>query len=143
MLLSFPDSLSGLFFALLGVYLFFASSAINLHFFLGVFLHFITGDDTEKYRKWCKKHRYNFSSDKAAEVYGKAGDQIAMLPKDALTKLLVKQAIDALNAVSATLERLKAEMLVLAAQLPEFPVVMDMRGVGDSLGPQLIAEIGT
>lgn len=66
-----------------------------------------------------------------------------MLPKDALTKLLVKQAIDALNAVSATLERLKAEMLVLAAQLPEFPVVMDMRGVGDSLGPQLIAEIGT
>ena len=66
-----------------------------------------------------------------------------MLPKDALTKLLVKQAIDALNAVSATLERLKAEMLVLAAQLPEFPVVMDMRGMGDSLGPQLIAEIGT
>lgn len=97
---------------------------------------------TEKYRKWCKKHRYNFSSDKATEVYRKAGDQIAMLPKDALTKLLVKQAIDTLNAVSATLERLKAEMLELASQLPEFPVVMDMRGVGDSLGPQLMAEIG-
>ena len=47
MLLSFPDSLSGLFFALLGVYLFFASSAINLHFFLGVFLHFITGADRD------------------------------------------------------------------------------------------------
>ena len=47
MLLSFPDSLSGLFFALLGVYLFFASSATKLHFFLGVFLHFITGDDTD------------------------------------------------------------------------------------------------
>jgi len=29
----------------LGVYLFFASSAINLHFFLGVFLHFIIGAD--------------------------------------------------------------------------------------------------
>lgn len=97
---------------------------------------------TEKYRKWCKKHRYNFSSDKATEVYRKAGDQLAMLPKDALTKLLVKQSIDALNAVSATLERLKAEMLELASQLPEFPVVMAMRGVGDSLGPQLMAEIG-
>ncbi len=45
MLLSFSDSLSGLFFALLGVYLFFASSATKLHFFLGVFLHFITGAD--------------------------------------------------------------------------------------------------
>ena len=65
-----------------------------------------------------------------------------MLPKDAMTKLLVRQAISALNAVSATLERLKAEMLQLASQLPEFPVVMAMRGVGDSLGPQLMAEIG-
>jgi hypothetical protein len=45
-LLSCPDSLSGLFFALLGVYLFFTSFATKLHFFLGVFLHFITGDDS-------------------------------------------------------------------------------------------------
>lgn len=33
-------------------------------------------------------------------------------------------------------------MRTLAAQLPEYPVVMAMHGVGDSLGPQLIAEIG-
>ena len=51
MLLSFSDSLSGLFFALLGVYLFFASSATKLHFFLGVFLHFITGADRPKYAR--------------------------------------------------------------------------------------------
>ena len=49
---------------------------------------------------------------------------------------------NALNAVSATLEKLKAEMLELSSQLPEYPVVMEMRGVGDSLGPQLMAEIG-
>ena len=30
-----------------------------------------------------------------------------MLPRDALTKTMVRQAIDALNAVSASLERLK------------------------------------
>ena len=45
MLLSFSDSLSGLFLALLGVYLFPFTSATKLHFFLGGFLHFITGDD--------------------------------------------------------------------------------------------------
>ena len=65
-----------------------------------------------------------------------------MLPKDALTKLMIRQAINALNAVSATLEKLKAEMLELSSQLPEYPAVMEMRGVGDSLGPQLMAEIG-
>ena len=65
-----------------------------------------------------------------------------MLPKDALTKTMVRQAIDALNAVSRTLEQLKAEMRDLASQFPEYPVVMAMRGVGDSLGPQLMAEPG-
>ena len=97
---------------------------------------------TERYRKWCKRNKYNFSSDKAAEIYAGVQDQIAMLPKDALTKLMIRQTINALNAVSATLEKLKAEMLELSSQLPEYPVVMEMRGVGDSLGPQLMAEIG-
>lgn len=69
-------------------------------------------------------------------------DLIAMLPKDALTKMMARQAVDALNAVSASLKLLKTEMRTLAAQLPEYPLVMAMRSVGDSLGPQLMAEIG-
>ena len=39
------------------------------------------------------------------------------------------------NAISASLERLRAEMQALAAQLLEYPVAMAMHGVGDSLGP--------
>ncbi|MDE6590556.1 MAG: IS110 family transposase [Oscillospiraceae bacterium] len=97
---------------------------------------------TERYRKWCKKHSYNFSADKAVKIHAGTLDLIAMMPRDALTKLMIRQAIDALNAVSKTLERLKTEMLALASQLPEYPVVMAMRGVGDSLGPQLMVEVG-
>lgn len=96
----------------------------------------------QRYAKWCKQHRYQARAGRAEEIYEHSQDLIAMLPKDAITKLLVRQAIDALNAVSATLERLKAEMLKPASQLPELPVVMSMHGVGDSLAPQLIAEIG-
>jgi transposase len=33
-------------------------------------------------------------------------------------------------------------MNVLASQLPEYPIVMGMFGVGPALGPQLMAEIG-
>jgi transposase len=33
-------------------------------------------------------------------------------------------------------------MNTLAAQLPEYPVVMGMYGVGPALGPQLMAEVG-
>ena len=50
----------------------------------------------ERYRKWCKRHGYNFSQSKAVEVHTGAQDLIAMLPKDALTKTMVRQAIDAL-----------------------------------------------
>ena len=96
----------------------------------------------QRYAKWCKQHGYQVRAGRAEKIYEGSKDLIAILPKDAMTKLLVKQAIGALNAVSKTLERLKAEMLKLAAQLPEFPVVMAMRGLGDSLGPQLMEEIG-
>ncbi len=97
---------------------------------------------TEQYHKWCRRHGYNFSAGKATEIYDQAKDQITMLPKDALTKGMIRQAVDTLNDVSKTVEQLKEEMHQLAAQLPEYPVVMEMRGVGDSLGPQLMAEIG-
>lgn len=97
---------------------------------------------TERYRKWCKRHHYNFSQAKAVEIYHKADDQITLLPKDALTKTLVHQAVIQLNTVSTTTAKLKQEMNTLASQLPEYPVVMAMYGVGDTLGPQLMAEIG-
>ena len=96
----------------------------------------------QRYANWCKQHGYRARAGRAESIYEDSRDLVAILPKDAMTKLLIRQAICALNAVSATLERLKAEMLQLASQLPEFPVVMAMRGVGNSLGPQLMAEIG-
>ena len=65
-----------------------------------------------------------------------------MLPKDSLTKVMIQEAITQLNTVSRTVEVFRAEMKRLAQQLPEYPVVMAMYGVGDSLGPQLMAEIG-
>ncbi|MDE6840089.1 MAG: hypothetical protein K2P49_04405, partial [Oscillospiraceae bacterium] len=42
----FQTPFPGCFSTLLGVYLFSLLSATKLHFFLGVFLHFITGDDS-------------------------------------------------------------------------------------------------
>lgn len=97
---------------------------------------------TERYRKWCKRHGYNFNPMKASEIHAQAKNLIAMLLKDALTKLLIQQAIDQLNSASRTVELLRTEMKRLAEQLPEYPVVMSMYGVGGSLGPQLMAEIG-
>lgn len=60
----------------------------------------------------------------------------------AVNPILIRQAVAILNALSATVENLRAKMNKTASQLPEYPVVMEMEGVGPTLGPQLIAEIG-
>ncbi|MCD7907226.1 MAG: IS110 family transposase [Clostridium sp.] len=96
----------------------------------------------DHYQKWCKRKKYNFSKDKAEEIYGAAKELVPVLPKDELTKLIVKQAIEQLNTASKTVEELRTLMNETAAKLPEYPVVMGMKGVGPSLGPQLMAEIG-
>lgn len=95
-----------------------------------------------KYQRWCRKHGYNFSEEKACTVYDEASGHIAVMPKVETTKLLVEQAVSQLRATSAALAAIKQEMQSLAAQLPEYPVVMEMFGVGPALGPQLMAEIG-
>jgi len=76
----------------------------------------------DHYQNWCKRKKYNFSQ--------------------YITKLIIKQAVNQLNSASATVESLRALMNETASQLPEYPVVMAMKGVGTSLGPQLMAEIG-
>ena len=95
-----------------------------------------------KYQRWCRKHGYHFSQEKAHAIYDEASEHIGILPKSETTKLLVAQAVSQLRATSASLAALKLEMQTLASKLPEYPAVMEMFGVGPVLGPQLIAEIG-
>ena len=97
---------------------------------------------TNKYQRWCGKHGYNFSEAKAHTIHAETCGHIDVIPKSETTKLLVEQAVAQLRATSAALAALKHEMQSLASVLPEYPVVMDMFGVGPTLGPQLMAEIG-
>ena len=83
-----------------------------------------------KYQKWCRKHGYNFSEEKAHDIYIEAGGHIGVMPMSETVKLLAEQAVSQLRATSAALAALKQEMQSLASQLPEYPVVMDMFGVG-------------
>ena len=97
---------------------------------------------TDHYRQWCKRKKYNFSQNKAEEIYGASKELVPVLPRDELTKLIIKQAVEQLNTASKTVEALRTLMNETAAKLPEYPIVMAMKGVGTSLGPQLLAEIG-
>jgi len=97
---------------------------------------------TEHYRSWCKRKGYNFSAGKAEEIYRVAADLIAVFPKNENTRMLIRQAVTLLNTTSQMVESLRIQMDQVASTLPEYSVVMAMNGVGPTLGPQLMAEIG-
>lgn len=96
----------------------------------------------KSYEKWCRKHGYNFSEDKAVDIYASAAGHFCFMPKCETTKLLIHQAVAQLQASSRALAAIKRQMQDLASTLPEYPVVMGMYVVGATLGPQLMAEIG-
>lgn len=97
---------------------------------------------SERYRKWCKRHGYIFKQSNAEEVYALARSAVVLVSASETTKLLVQEAANQLTSISRSVETYRAEMNRLASMLPEYPVVMELYGVGESLGPQLMAEIG-
>ena len=97
---------------------------------------------TEHYKSWCKRKGYNFSAGKAEEIYRASVDLIAVFPKNHTTRMLIRQAVTLLNTTSQMVESLRIQMDQVASTLPEYSVVMAMNGVGPTLGPQLMAEIG-
>ena len=96
----------------------------------------------ERYRKWCKRAGYNFSQAKAEDLYVDALGHFFIIPMTETTKRLITQATSQINTISETINTLASEMKSLASSLPEYPIVMEFRGVGEILCPQLIAEIG-
>ena len=97
---------------------------------------------TEQYRKWCKRMGYKFSAAKASDIYIGSRGHIVTLPKNNNTKLLIQTAAKELTAMNELLTVVKAEMIRLAKELPEYETVQAMFGVGELLAAQLMAEIG-
>jgi hypothetical protein len=85
---------------------------------------------TEKYRKFCKKNRYCFSESDVAAIHAISRDNVTTLPKSDFTKMLVADAAEHVLQISVRVEKLRSEMVRLAEQLPEYPAVIKLYGVG-------------
>jgi len=97
---------------------------------------------SRRYQAFCAKHGYNFRQDKADAIFESSRNLVAVYAKDQVTKKMVHRLIQQLNVTSANVEQVRKEMKDLASTLPEYNVVLGMYGVGQTFGPQLIAEIG-
>ena len=72
---------------------------------------------------------YNFSQSKAKEIHEKAKELVPILPQDDITNTNIKQAIDQLNSSYATVESLRTLMNEITSKLPQYPVIMAMKGL--------------
>ena len=96
----------------------------------------------DRYASWSKKKGYRYREKEARQLYFIAKDSIPTLPPSENTKLIVQDAVKILREVHASLYDILTRMNEIAKGLPEYATVMEMKGVGISIGPRLIAEIG-
>lgn len=92
--------------------------------------------------KWAKKEGYRMNERQAQQIYSLAQSGIPTLPATPSTKVLIVEAVHALQNIEDARNVILAHMSELAKMLPEYETVRAMHGVGDVLAPCLIAEIG-
>lgn len=116
--------------------------------FVRRYWHFgnITTQSKEKfiaaYCKWAKKEGYRMNESKAEEIYALSQNGIPTLPNTESTKALVLEAVRILHELEKSYDIILSHMQQLASTLPEYSVAIAMDGVGPTLAPRFIAEIG-
>ena len=91
-----------------------------------------------KYQRWCKKYSYNFSEDRALDIYASARSHFDVMPKTDTARLLAERAVSQLRTACAALAALKLQN----CKCDLWHLHDRIFGVGPSLGSQLMAEIG-
>ena len=98
---------------------------------------------TKKYNMWAKKKGYHQSDDKANKIYELALNSIPTLDSNyRSTKLLVRESIKTITMVEISCVLILTQMEKLASELPEYKMLIEMKGIGVKLAVRLIAEIG-
>lgn len=97
---------------------------------------------TEKYRKFCKTNRYLFDEKTVTQIHAISKENLTTMAKNEISKMLISDAAKHVLQISIRVEKLRAEMIKLAKQLPEFETVLAIYGVGETIAAKLIGEIG-
>lgn len=116
--------------------------------FVKEFVHFenilILGEKkfSKKYCAWATKKGYRQNERKAAQIYALAQTSIPSRPFSAIVENAVKDNIALIQQVNESRTNIITQMREICKTLPEYSLLIDMPGVGETLAPRLIAEIG-
>ena len=95
------------------------------------------------FTEWEKEKGYRQSELKAQELYELASKSIPTLESSMPSlQMMVQESIRIVQEIDSTLNKILAQMDKIARELPEYSVVKEMKGMGDKMAVQIIAEIG-
>lgn len=89
-----------------------------------------------------KKASERSASSKGLSIYELAVDSITTRGEGPYIWLSQNQCVDLLSATQNAADEIISQMRNIAETIPEYKVLRAMRGVGDRLGPIILAEIG-
>lgn len=94
------------------------------------------------YLKWAKKQGYRVHERSAKEIFAIVQNGIPVLPNSNITKITIVEAVRVLHEMEKSRDTILSQMQALAKSLIEFSTIRAMPGIGDTLAPRIIAEIG-
>lgn len=94
------------------------------------------------YSRLCKKAGDRFAEEKGLKIYELVCNSITTRGDNRYTLLAQNQQVDLISHAQNAADELILEMQNIAATVPEYQVLREMKGVGDRLGPVIFAEIG-
>ena len=80
----------------------------------------------ERFKRWAKKKGYRPRQGKSGKIYSLAKEGIPTLAYDPISRLLVKQAAQALRSMNHVLNEILSQLRSLAKQRPEYPIIRAM-----------------
>ena len=94
------------------------------------------------YATLMKKTPDKYAPKKGLEIYELARDSITTRGEDPYIWAAQDQCVDLLAAAQNAADEIITQMQNIAETIPEYKVLRAMNGVGDRLGPVILAEIG-
>ena len=94
------------------------------------------------YANLVKKTRDRHAPSKGLAIYELATNSITTRGEDPYIQLAQNQCVDLLASSQNAADEIILQMQTIAETIPEYKVLRSMAGVGDRLGPVILAEIG-
>jgi len=96
----------------------------------------------DSYQVLVRKTKDRYAGTKGLAIYELVLNSVTTRGDNPLTAMAQEQCVDIISDSQKAADEINLQMRIIAETIPEYTVLRSMAGVGDRLGPIILAEIG-